>query len=281
MMKNTSKAKATLAALMAGCGMAGWTLPAHACDSEPFIASICMMALSGEQYQGINSTYVLAAGQTMQIQQYQALFALIGTTYGGDGQSTFKLPDLRGRVVVGYSPGTFPTGTVGGSAAVKLTVAQLPAHAMPITNLPVAVNGVTATTTTTGLSGTANLSGLAITGAASGLTLKGSSGTNGSASPAGKYLGKAPGAAGNLYSSTAPDVSLGAASIGGTLSLTVGQGVTAPVSIAGYATTTLSGNGVANGSTGVIGSNADLPLMQPYVVMPYYIAISGIFPSRD
>jgi microcystin-dependent protein len=71
-------------------------------------------------------------GQLLPITQYQALFALIGTTYGGDGKSTFALPDMRGRVPVssGQGPGltNYPLGQKGGAESVTLTEAQLPAH---------------------------------------------------------------------------------------------------------------------------------------------------------
>ncbi len=66
-------------------------------------------------------------GQLLPISENTALFNLIGTTYGGDGQSTFALPDLRGRVPVHQS--TFYTiGQVGGVETVTLTTNQMPAH---------------------------------------------------------------------------------------------------------------------------------------------------------
>ena len=71
-------------------------------------------------------------GQVMSINNNQALFSLLGTWYGGDGQTTFRLPDLRGRVAIhqGQGPGLSPynIGQVGGSEAIYLTVPQLPAH---------------------------------------------------------------------------------------------------------------------------------------------------------
>ena len=66
-------------------------------------------------------------GQTLPISQYDALFTLIGTTYGGDGQTTFALPNLQGRLPVHQGNG-FAMGQVGGSETVTLTTAQLPAH---------------------------------------------------------------------------------------------------------------------------------------------------------
>jgi microcystin-dependent protein len=71
-------------------------------------------------------------GQILSIAQNTALFALLGTTYGGNGQTTFALPDLRGAVPVGTGAGpgrsSRQLGQVGGAEAVTLTVAQMPAH---------------------------------------------------------------------------------------------------------------------------------------------------------
>ena len=71
-------------------------------------------------------------GATLQISQYQALYALITTTYGGNGTTTFQLPDLRDRVPVsmGQRPMSqnWPLGLVQGSRTVTLTAAQMPQH---------------------------------------------------------------------------------------------------------------------------------------------------------
>lgn len=77
--------------------------------------------------------WALCAGQTMPINQNQALFALLGTTYGGNGQTTFALPDLRGRALMhaGQAPGQaqrHTLGETGGAESVTLNAAQLPAH---------------------------------------------------------------------------------------------------------------------------------------------------------
>ncbi|KAB7744116.1 phage tail protein [Nostocoides sp. F2B08] len=66
-------------------------------------------------------------GRILPINQNQALFSLLGTTYGGDGRTTFALPDLRGRVPI-HTGATQPQGTVGGSETVALRSEQLPAH---------------------------------------------------------------------------------------------------------------------------------------------------------
>ena len=69
-------------------------------------------------------------GSLMAISQNDALFTLIGTTYGGDGQSTFGLPDLRGRVPVHPGPG-FILGQIAGEETVKLNTSQMPMHSHP------------------------------------------------------------------------------------------------------------------------------------------------------
>jgi len=66
-------------------------------------------------------------GQIIPIDQNDALFNLIGTTYGGDGQTTFALPDLQSRVPIHVGPG-FALGQSGGTESVTLTTSQIPAH---------------------------------------------------------------------------------------------------------------------------------------------------------
>jgi len=77
--------------------------------------------------------WLFCAGQTLAISENDILFNLIGTTYGGDGQETFNLPDLRSRVPVhnGKGPGvsqTYVLGQMGGVEQVTLTTQQLPMH---------------------------------------------------------------------------------------------------------------------------------------------------------
>lgn len=76
--------------------------------------------------------WAFCAGQLLSIAQYNALFSLLGTTYGGDGVTTFGLPDLRGRVPMHYGtgPGLTPTtlGEAKGTQTVTLTLSNLPPH---------------------------------------------------------------------------------------------------------------------------------------------------------
>jgi microcystin-dependent protein len=71
--------------------------------------------------------WVFCQGQTLPINQNAALFSILGTQYGGNGVSTFMLPDMRGRVPVGSGPG-YVIGQTGGNYTVNLSTANLPAH---------------------------------------------------------------------------------------------------------------------------------------------------------
>ncbi len=75
--------------------------------------------------------WMLCQGQLLSISEFQTLFQLIGTYYGGDGQQTFGLPDLRGRVPIHQGTG-YSVGESGGVETVDLSVFQLPAHSHPI-----------------------------------------------------------------------------------------------------------------------------------------------------
>jgi len=94
---------------------------------DPFVGEIRMFA---GNFAPVG--WAFCDGQLLAISQNDALFSLLGTIYGGDGQSTFGLPDLRGRVPIhmGTGPGLSPRviGSKGGSENVTLTTAQLPGH---------------------------------------------------------------------------------------------------------------------------------------------------------
>ena len=75
--------------------------------------------------------WMFCEGQLMPISENETLFQLIGTTYGGDGQSTFALPDLRGRIPIHQGNG-FALAESGGAEEITLTVNQIPAHSHPL-----------------------------------------------------------------------------------------------------------------------------------------------------
>jgi len=75
--------------------------------------------------------WMFCEGQLLPISEYEVLYNLIGTTYGGDGQSTFGLPDLRGRVPVHFGSG-FIQGQLSGVESVTLNTQQIPSHGHPM-----------------------------------------------------------------------------------------------------------------------------------------------------
>ena len=89
---------------------------------EPFLGEVRLMSFNFPP-----KGWALANGQTMQINQNQALFSLFGTMYGGDGRTTFALPNLQGRMAVGVGGG-FTQGQVGGEYAVTISQGTLPTH---------------------------------------------------------------------------------------------------------------------------------------------------------
>lgn len=89
---------------------------------QPFIGMLLLVP-----YNFVPQGYAACDGSLIPISQNDALFSLIGTTYGGDGQTTFALPDLRGRVAVAQGPG-YTIGQIAGSETVTLTAAQYPQH---------------------------------------------------------------------------------------------------------------------------------------------------------
>ena len=111
------------AALLALTGVA----PVWAQASDMYIGQMALFP-----YTFCPRGWAEAAGQTMSIAQNTALFSLLGTTYGGDGQTTFGLPDLRGRspVSTGQGPGLSPIqlGEVAGTENVTLLQSQMPMH---------------------------------------------------------------------------------------------------------------------------------------------------------
>lgn len=99
--------------------------------SQPFLGEI---RLGGWNF--APRGWAFCSGQLLPISQNTALFSLLGTTYGGNGQTTFALPDLRGRVAVGQGSGSglsaVDLGEVGGVEQVTLLQTQMPAHTHPV-----------------------------------------------------------------------------------------------------------------------------------------------------
>ena len=214
-----------------------------AAGQDPFIGEI--------NYVGFNFAprdWVLCNGQILPINQYTSLFALIGDNYGGDGRTTFAVPDMRGRVPIhqGKGPGisgNYVIGMKGGSEYQQLTTLQLPMH--------------THNATATSMSTSTVAPGASITS-----TLHASSATA-NANPANNYLANPSGVT-KIYSSTAPDVTLNPSSITSTIgNLQVNTDTNTTVT-------------VQNAGTG-----QTFAIMQPYQVVNCIIATQGIFPQRQ
>jgi len=93
--------------------------------AQPYVGEIRMFAGNFAP-----AGWMFCEGQLLPISENETLFQLIGTTYGGDGESTFALPDLRGRIPIHQGNG-FILAETGGAEEITLTVAQIPAHSHP------------------------------------------------------------------------------------------------------------------------------------------------------
>jgi microcystin-dependent protein len=98
--------------------------------SQPYVGEIRMFAGNFAP-----AGWMFCEGQLLPISEYETLFNLIGTTYGGDGQSTFGLPDLRGRIPVHVGTGggaSYSLAQTGGAETVTLATATVPSHSHPL-----------------------------------------------------------------------------------------------------------------------------------------------------
>lgn len=270
--------------LAAATLLAGWSAPSLACSTEAYLGTICPWALNwggGRVPYG----FALANGAQLQVSQNNALFSLIGSTYGGDGSKTFNLPDLRGRFLLGAgqqpSGSYFRVGSTGGSEMVQLSVAQLPPHSHAFTG-KVAFTQAPAVnlSAVTGNASKANLANVSFSATASGLRLMAASGGGNAATPGGNVLAGTAGPANKIYSNATPDATMAAASIGGTLKATIGNG-SAPVTLAGSAPVANADSGMVTGPTSVVGMGLPVNTMPPYLAMNFYIAVLGAYPTSQ
>lgn len=205
--------------------------------------------------------WVFCDGRSLNISQYTALFALIGSQYGGDGKTYFKVPDLRGRMVLGaygQSPlSSQPLGKTGGAesvtsvgtgaANITLTTANLPSHTHTASLSLAGLSGDTKISVSTALTGGLN-------NATQGATLS-------------STTGGIPGAA-SIY-------------------LPSGTAQTSPVTLGGVATTVTGTGTVGIGNTGN-GATLPVPLsvtsvtptVPPYMALNYIICVVGIYAPR-
>ncbi|HEX3152295.1 MAG TPA: tail fiber protein [Gemmataceae bacterium] len=167
--------------------------------SSPFIGEVRMVGFNYPP-----KGWAFCDGQSLSIQQNAALFSILGTTYGGNGTTTFNLPDLRGRVAV-HPGNNIALGQVGGEATHTLNIGEMAAHSHAL------MGGVAP--------------------------------QDNNRAPANNYLGSST--ATSLYAATTDGSSLNPATIG------------------------------------VSGQSQPHANMQPYLAVPFCIALVGIFPSRN
>lgn len=215
--------------------------------------------------------WLLCQGQSVNINQYQALFALIGNVYGGDGQTTFNLPDLRGRVPTqcGVGPlSTYSWGQKGGttntvintSTSFTLTsINQLPAHTHVATFTPTGGGPAAQPTITINVSNDAAVPPAGATPIANGYIAK--SVASGANQPA-------------IYSSTANSGTTALNSATATATGGSGGGITG-------GTVSIGTTGSVSPTPVVVPISIPVPaVLPPFVAMNYAICINGYFPSR-
>jgi microcystin-dependent protein len=103
--------------------------------AEPFLAEIRLFS-----FNFVPKGWAMCNGQLLPINQNQALFSLLGTTYGGNGQTNFALPDLRGRVPIHFGDGHI-LGERAGTESVTITAQTMPTHAHLMNGSTVATGG--------------------------------------------------------------------------------------------------------------------------------------------
>jgi microcystin-dependent protein len=203
--------------------------------SDPFLGEIRMVGFNFAP-----AGWAMCSGSMLPISQNTALFALLGTTYGGNGVNTFALPDLQGRspVGVGTGPGLSPivAGEMAGTETVTLTSNQMPMH-----------------THTAQSNGNVSVSGSVAVPACSAPATGSSVQAPGPTTVLGEV--SVTGHPGTLYTTTAPNTSLAP--------FTVQSTGTAP--------------GI---TIGAAGGSQPFPIRNPYLGITCIIALQGIFPSR-
>lgn len=268
---------------------AGFAAPAAACSDSPYMGATCFFA---GNFCPVG--YLPADGRLMPIQQNQALYSILGTSYGGDGKTNFALPDLRGRgpIGVGTGPGlaTVGLGQALGNAQVTLTANNIPPHVHSATFSGGSIAGKTTGNLTLPVTG--SVTGITVTSAPS-LTAK-TSGTLTLANTAGS--GNNIPSAGNVFTSAGTGAKVYGTASGSDFALGGTQTFTGPVtgSITNTVSNgTLSGNasgpasltvaGTASGSV-VVGPNQTaltaVPTRGPSLVLTACIADYGTYPTR-
>nr|WP_308597915.1 tail fiber protein [Massilia sp. BJB1822] len=280
-MTRTSRThKPLILGLLTAMGLT-WTSASHACATEPFIGSVCIMAFGSGSATNkkppplsfARGMYLLADGRMLQIAENNILFAIIGSTYGGDGRNNFALPNLAGRFVMGASKNVTPidyVGAVGGTASTTLTLNHLPQHTHALADgiSPTLLSGEVDTTNTVFSTtiGSAIFTGKLYSAAAPAASDPDVS-TN---DPANAMLGVTPGTQ-KIYQKKAPTVEMRNGAVTGTVALS-------------NIVTTMKGslklsNAILTGYTGPTGLSQAFTNLPPYITLPYYIAAQGLYPD--
>ncbi len=222
-------------------GLIGSTA-SQACPAEAYTGQICTTAATFCPA-GDDNAYIQPAGQLLNVNEYQALFAVIGYTYGGNGSTNFNLPDLRGRSTVGTGQGAglqnVTLGQKRGNESITLTQAQMPTHSHTATYNPTG-GGATVTVA---------------------IPVSSNTGPNTQTAPdaSHNYLAGSPGAGGSaaaIWSSTMSQA-------------TTIQGVTGTVT-----------GSTGTVSVGVAGGSTAFTALPPQMGMTYCIATRGLFPIK-
>ena len=197
-------------------------------------------------------------GQQMAIQQNQALFSIVYNLYGGDARTTFNLPDLRGRILVGAGASPFLNttlnpGNFGGTATSTLNLTNLPQHTHNATFTPSGGSSTSTINATVTIPVGSATTGSVTPGAGNNwlgsITVEDPNGGN--LNTTGPYLSSNPGTGSNLTGTATGTVTVTSA---GTVAVSPGGGQTTPVAV---------------------------PTLQPFLAVTMYIVTMGIFPMRD
>jgi microcystin-dependent protein len=225
---------------------------------EPFLGQILTVP-----YNFAPLNWAFCQGQLVPVNQNTALFSLLGTNYGGNGQTTFGLPNMSGRVVLSAQGSTYALGEVGGNASVTLSLNQMPSHN----------HGATFSSTTQPANVDLTVSGtLSLPVTASGQMQASSAAGTDNDPQSGWTLGALTGTA-RIYAATGTGTAVPLAAINSTG--TASGPFSAPAS--GQATVPVSGNVTVSPN----GGGLPVPTMPPYIVLNNVIAMQGIFPSRS
>jgi microcystin-dependent protein len=225
---------------------------------EPFLGQILTVP-----YNFAPLNWAFCQGQLVPVNQNTALFSLLGTNYGGNGQTNFGLPNTSGRVVLGAQGSTYDLGEVGGNTSVTLTLNQMPMHN----------HGATFSSTTQPANVNLTVSGnLSLPVTASGQMQASSAAGTDNDPQSGWTLGAAASST-KIYAATSTGTAVPLAAINSTG--TASGPFSAPAS--GQATVPVSGNVTVSPN----GGGLPVPTMPPFIVLNNVIAMQGIFPSRS